>query len=199
MKITETKLRLIIREALLTEARYTPQTLVDKGLRVRVKFKGNMVYVKCGTAAGNEPSRGTLWVDRGTPNRKAHGRCHDAWEVAVSLVNDSGLGPLLYDVAMELSGKHGLMPDREEVLSDARRLWDIYLNKRGDVEMRQLDNPEDELTRGVEEDNCWQESALDDKASASWSDSPLSKVYRSQGTPTIDALQAMNLIDIQEA
>ena len=210
MLITESTLRRIIREALITEARYTPQTLLDKGLRVRVKFKGNMVYVRCGKAAGDEPSRGTLWVDRGTPNRKGHGRCHDAWEVAVSLVNDSGMGPLLYDVAMELSGKHGLMPDREDVSADARRLWDIYRSKRGDVEVRggvevqgdvevrQLDNPEDELTPGVEEDNCWQESALEDKDSVSWSDSPLSKVYRSQGTPTIDALQAMNLIDIQE-
>lgn len=199
MLITESTLRLIIREALITEARYTPQTLIDKGLRVRVKFKGNMVYVRCGKTTGDEPSRGTLWIDRDTPNRKAHGRCHDAWEVAVSLVNDSGLGPLLYDVAMELSGKHGLMPDREEVTADARRLWDIYRSRRGDVEVRQLDNLEDELTPGVEEDNCWQASALEDKASVSWSDSPLSKVYRSQGTPTIDMLQAMNLIDIQEA
>lgn len=74
MNITESTLRRIIREALITEARYTPQTLIDKGLRFRVKFKGNMVYVRCGKATGDEPSRGTLWVDRGgQPNSNGYG------------------------------------------------------------------------------------------------------------------------------
>jgi hypothetical protein len=196
MRTSETFLRNLIRETLLTEARFTPQTLLDKGMRIGVRSKRSKVQIYCIAETG--AVLGYLWVNTDDSRDQVEGgQCLDAWEIDLSDVSISGMGPLLYDVAMELSGEHGLMPDREEVSADARGLWDFYRSRRGDVEVRQLDNLEDELTPGFEEDNCWQKSSMEDATSGSWSDSPLSKVYRSRGTPTIDALKTLGLIEIK--
>ena len=69
--------------------------------------------------------------------RKWDGMCNDAWEVYWADVHedykDAGFGPLMYDIAMELAGKHGLMCDRNSVSNEAARLWNHYLQLRSDV------------------------------------------------------------------
>ena len=42
-----------------------------------------------------------------------------------------GLGPLLYDIAIEASG--GLMADRTSVSGEAEAVWDKYMSSRPDV------------------------------------------------------------------
>ena len=84
-----------------------------------------------------------------------HGNCSGAFMVGSSEAM-KGWGPLLYDVAIEyatLKG-NGLMPDREMVSGEAKRVWDYYLKNRSDVTAHQLDNLEDELTPGFKPDNC---------------------------------------------
>ncbi len=88
-----------------------------------------------------------------------------------------GYGPLLYDVAMEVSSSQGLMSDRESVSDDARAIWDFYLRSRSDVSS--------ELREDIEH-----KSGLDTKLSEwEFSESPLARVYYANGTPTIDALR----------
>ena len=75
--------------------------------------------------------------------RKWNGLCNDAWEVYWVNVNDdykdAGFGPLIYDVAMELAGKNGLMCDRNSVSNEAARLWNHYLLYRSDVFSEDID------------------------------------------------------------
>ena len=55
MRITEGQLRRVIREVLLTEARWTPRTLADKGMRIFVERKAPVADAACCTAD---------WIDR---------------------------------------------------------------------------------------------------------------------------------------
>ena len=89
--------------------------------------------------------------------RKWDGMCNDAWEVYWADVHEDyesgGFGPLMYDVAMELAGKHGLMCDRNSVSNEAARLWNHYLSLRSDVftDDINIDNcPSDMLSSGDE-------------------------------------------------
>ena len=54
----------------------------------------------------------------------------------------SGYGPLLYDLALEALWKFqkaALASDRNTVSTDAKGVWDYYLDNRGDVEAIQMD------------------------------------------------------------
>ena len=116
------------------------------------------------------------------------GNCLGAYEVQSSGVEIPKLGPLLYDVALELAGKHGLMSDRRDVSPSARRVWDYYLNSRSDVRSVQLDDELGSLNEN-ESDDCNQSSA-----GTAWLESSLSKVYYKHGTPVLDALRKRGLL-----
>ena len=55
-----------------------------------------------------------------------------------------GFGPLLYDVALEVAGESGLMPDEFDVSEDAAAVWKYYDTGRPDVESRSLDDDSDD-------------------------------------------------------
>jgi len=125
------------------------------------------------------------------------GTCGGAWMVfgAGAL---SGWGPMIYDIAMEYATLHGggLMSDRSSVSKDARKVWDYYFGKRGDVKPHQLDDLKNTLTPDIEEDNCSQFSGQWDDAAEDvypetprWVESPLSKRYTKPPT-TMDKLRA---------
>jgi len=203
-------LRQLIRETLLTEARWTPQTLVDGGYRVTVGQRLGRVFVSCDMGPDIPTAvRGYLYVNTDAKRDMVNdGKCLNAWEIELANVSGgSGMGPLLYDIVMELSGRNGLMPDRDEVSAEARSVWEFYLRNRPDIEVMQLDSvesdetpdiPGDFLTPGLDDDNCFQKSAWE-HAGTAWTDSPLSKAYRVRdgGTPTIDALKRLGLIDFK--
>ena len=106
-----------------------------------------------------------------------------------------GLGPLAYDVAIEVTG--GLAPDRDSVTKYAAAVWDRYMNGRSDVQVLQMDNDRNRLTP-EDGDNCEQRSARVD--SGGWSppgsfwDSSLSKVYKKSGTPVMDELRKRDML-----
>ena len=126
------------------------------------------------------------------------GKCLDAYEVGSVYANIPKLGPLLYDIAIELAGKNGLMSDRRMVSADAWKVWNYFLNNRSDVASRQLDSDPGTLTP-EDDDDCNQVSSkLDGENVRNWSKSPLSKVYYKQGTPVIDELKSLGLLTMEK-
>ena len=121
------------------------------------------------------------------------GPCSGAVMVSMADSPDAGLGPLAYDIAIEVTG--GLIADRGYVSDDAVAVWNYYMNNRSDVEAVQLDNLENDLTDD-DSDNCDQYVAVDDLAyrDRRWVPSALSKMYRKSGTPVIDELKARGLL-----
>jgi hypothetical protein len=45
------------------------------------------------------------------------------------------LGPMLYDIAMEIAGEDGLISDSTGSSGDAQRVWNFYLNNRAGVDI----------------------------------------------------------------
>jgi hypothetical protein len=143
------------------------------------QFGGHIDVVAWKRVPKNRPKRiGRLEAEKPS---SAGGECDGAWEVYWSDVNDkySGLGPLLYDIAMELTGEYGLMSDRGSVSSDADRVWKFYDTQRSpEVSSHQLDNLDNDLTPR-EEDNCSMEVASEKSGyeTHEWSTSPHSRRY----------------------
>lgn len=64
--------------------------------------------------------------------------CEDQWEVLNSAA-ESGYGPMLYDIALELAGKSGIIPDRQKVSPAAQAVWKFYYDNRKDVTKTAVD------------------------------------------------------------
>ena len=193
-------LREYIREMLLTEAAKGPADLPD-GYFVRFSPSGpdEMDFIivtqdgewtpgvpKWAAATQTEDGfSGVVQIAKvDLPN---DGPCSSAWQVVWSEATD-GFGPLLYDLAMEYATKNGggLMGDRSTVSTSARKVWDYYQNRRGDVDSIQLDDVDNTLTVG-DEDNCDQRVAGGhgyrqrrdpDDIVKTWYYHPLSKAYQ---------------------
>jgi len=142
------------------------------------------------------------------------GECLDGYVVTWAHVDNEhkGWGPMLYDIAMELATQAGtgLLSDRNNVSYEASNVWQYYAGSRGDVEAVQLDDLDGNLTPEVEEDDCadyivysgrgiesgdfWdpdsEETPWDPYGKDILLKSPLSKLYKSTGTPTLDTLRA---------
>jgi hypothetical protein len=147
------------------------------------------------------------------------GECLDGYVVTWAHVDDEhkGWGPMLYDIAMELATQAGtgLLSDRNNVSYEASNVWQYYAGSRGDVEAVQLDDYDGHLTPEIEEDDCldhivytgrgiesggfWDGDLNDDgEEETPWDPygkdillkSPLSKLYKSTGTPTLDMLRS---------
>jgi hypothetical protein len=135
------------------------------------------------------------WDTHDEYEAEGYGWCHGANLVGSSNAA-SGFGPILYDVAIEVSGDSGLMSDRYSVSPDATGIWDYYMRNRSDVQVKQLDNKENILTPR-DYDNCNQDvSTLDvgTKIKHGWAESSLSKVYYKYGTPVMDELERRGLL-----
>jgi hypothetical protein len=184
--MTTESIRMLIREMLLTEAMYTPERAAEEGIIFTVKktrFGHGGWKISCGPI-------GEIIMQRSL----GIGNCLGAYEVILSGTDREGLGPLLYDIAMEIAGDAGIMSDRAMVSPEARRVWDYYLNNRPDVTSNQLDSRPGTITPDDEEDDCSQSSAR--VGGRNWQKSPLSKVYRKSGTPVIDRLRELGIIEI---
>ena len=193
-------IRQLIREMLLSEAAITPNAL-PKGVKVVVKpynFGKGGWHVTVFYPDADEQSglfqKGEIKITRPL----GMGKCLDAYEVGSVYANIPKLGPLLYDIAIELAGKNGLMSDRRMVSADAWKVWNYFLNNRSDVASRQLDSDPGTLTP-EDDDDCNQVSSkLDGENVRNWSKSPLSKVYYKQGTPVIDELKSLGLLTMEK-
>ena len=191
--LVESSLRRIIREALLTEAAMTPREAKLRGLNFKVEKQDDYVEISV-------YEQGRKWVGS-LSSHAEEDPCSGAWTIDGSYSQINGLGPLMYDLMIDLIHPHPLASDRAEVSPDARRVWDSYLDRRDDMEVIQLDDPDNTLTP-VDDDNCEQSSALiwaDEVAGDEdeWPESSLSKAFRrptGEGTPLLDELQDLGLI-----
>jgi hypothetical protein len=106
--------------------------------------------------------------------------CLGAWTVSSTKDTLDGWGPLLYDLAIELSTQEagGLTSDRGTVSPDARSVWGKYLSSRGDVEKEQMDNIRSPITPVIEDDCSQQPAEIESPDPDAWLKSPLSKAYR---------------------
>lgn len=190
MRISESLLRGLIRENLLTEAAMTPTQAGGLGIKFQIrKYPDSaVIYAR---KEGRDMAVGTLSSSpTGDP-------CSDAWEIVFSQARIDGLGPLMYDLMIDVISPRPLMSDRIEVSKDAKRVWDYYRDRRGDIEQVQLDDEVNTLTPDYD-DNCYQKSAkIHDKGN--WAGSSLSKAYRRMGggTPTFDELKSLGLIEFK--
>ena len=99
------------------------------------------------------------------------GYCEEAFITGGAFVfkgihQGKGLGAILYDLAFELAGEHGLMADRSQVSEDAYRMWDYAMRNPDIYKPHQLDEYPHALDDGEYEwflsatdfDDCGQES-----------------------------------------
>jgi hypothetical protein len=195
--------------ALLTEAARQPEDLPEDVKVVIENRRGHVVvyyaHDKPGQANDGRPtgivrpfSAETPWGEVDIVNiqgRGDTGPCDGAWKLSGSEAK-AGWGPLLYDIAMEWATTegNGLIADRDSVSPSAHKVWDHYLNSRGDVMDHQLDNFSDELTPYIEVDNCDQEVSERDEFVYPWHASPLSKRYTKAPTQ-IEKLRAMGKLE----
>jgi len=193
-------LREYIRELLTESIDPKIMKLID-----RLEENGWKIKVRGDRAILFDPVAGKIhgslrWDTPGEYGAEGYGSCHGANLVGSSSAV-SGFGPILYDVAIEMSGGGGLMSDRYEVSSDARAVWDYYMDNRTDVIKQQLDDVDNWLTP-EKEDNCKVEiegtggtayEMFPDSPRA-WVDSSLSKVYKKAGTPVMDELRKRGML-----
>lgn len=159
---TEFLLRELIRESLLTEAAATAEDAIGNGLTLHIERSGDDPLV-IELHDENGFLMGEIFAG---PPRKSSKKCvprtrdgkkmSPAWEVKWSSAREDGLGPLLYDIAMEASAILGasLTSDRDQVSAPAGRVWDYYATRRSDVVMGILDDEFNTLTPSIPDDNC---------------------------------------------
>ena len=136
------------------------------------------------------------------------GKCLDAWSVYGSQAKQNkGLGPLLYEIALEWSSQNGggLMADRSMVSDEALAVWDKYYRTRPEIRAKQLDVDLDrtdphyddgdievadlkQLTPDKPDDDCEQTAAVGDRGDY-WDESPLSKTYFKNNAEIMDTLE----------
>ena len=75
------------------------------------------------------------------------------WAKTDPMHRGTGLGALMYDIALELVGNFGLMADRNSVSEDAIRNWNYFYNTAG-YEKKPLDNGYGEYTPDNPKDDC---------------------------------------------
>lgn len=156
--------------------------------------------------SGKDAPRGAITITDYHDSGPCMSDMGDPWVIFI-VEATPGWGPLLYDVALEYASSNGagLMPDRKTVSDMARPVWDVY-DARGDVRKFQLDISHDEdladetelsipqLTPDIENDDCVQSKAIEVGGADGWMKSPLSRLYRKDGTPVMDALRSAGLL-----
>lgn len=102
----------------------------DTRIEVRVTRVGRRVYVEVYALGGRGEDAPLLGMFRMESNA-AH---PDILEVSETEATLDGLGPLLYDIGLELAnrlGMRGVAPDQSEISEDAATVWAYYHSRRG--------------------------------------------------------------------
>lgn len=187
MRITESQLRRLIKEELLAEGAMTPREARLRGIKFKIKKRESNVEIKAMLP-------GSRWA--GTVSSRAEAGCEPAWTIDTSSVGINGLGPLMYDLMIDVIHPHPLASDRAEVTPDARRVWDYYLYNRDDMDIVELPDDCEQSSAKI-----WADEVAGGEGEAEedeWRESSLSKAfmrYPGDGTPLLDELQAMGLVE----
>lgn len=183
--------------ALLIESAIDPRIMKQIDTAQRLECK---VYVQDSKENGkveivSTPDNLSMGKVEWEYNRGQYGNCSGAPSVNWSY-SDENLGPLAYDVAIEVSG--GLTSDRTEVSAAAENVWKNYMNSRSDVQNDQLDILDgygyEQLTPGNEDDDCDQIPATQ-RYEDEWYKSAMAKVFFKNGTPVVDELRKRGMYE----
>ncbi len=184
-------LRETIRRIILQEGMVTPDELpADIGIHVVFRKGDKYAHIRyCGinpdgtigrsySSAAN-PGRDGIFGNVMCHKIEDSANCDGAW-VIDSTDALSGYGPLLYDIAMEISTMDGsgLVSDRRSVSMEAHDVWQYYLDNRPDVTVFQCDDRDDSLTPDPS-DNLDQRIPKNAYGydTSEWTDHQLSKRY----------------------
>ena len=194
MNLLREYIRELLTESIDSKMMELIDRLEEKGWKIKLLNDTAILFNPAGLGVPDvKVNQGTIaWS---APDKYDYGPCFGA-NIIDSSYAAGGLGPVLYDVAIEASGDKGLTSDRFSVSPAAAGVWDYYMNNRADVQIVQMDNEENLLTPG-DGDNCNQDvSTLDvgTKIKHGWVDSSLSKVYKKAGTPVMDELERRGLL-----
>jgi hypothetical protein len=188
---------------LLAEAAFTPENMPDE-LTITAFKKNNSIRLELTKRKqGKKKVVGTFNMQFASDYYvDVKMSCYNAFVVSYVESNVNGMGPLLYDVGIDIASHlgGGLTADRAMVTRDARSVWDFIDKNRSDIQKKQLDNLDNELTP-IELDNCFNDSAerdADRNDMNHWSESPLSKVAYRSGLPVVKRLLAAGKIEIDE-
>jgi len=189
--------------------------LVDGGYAIEVdENKGNMARFKIIRLDYPRDEQRLLSLGYVAISRSQDddGKCLDAWAIYASQAKENkGLGPLLYEIALEWSSQNGggLMADRSMVSDEALAVWDKYYRTRPEIRAKQLDVDLDrtdphyddegeygnievadlkQLTPDKPDDDCEQTAAVGYRGDY-WDESPLSKMYFKNNTEIMDTLE----------
>jgi len=180
---------------LLTEAAFTPENFPPDIIIYVSQEPGSFQITPYVTFKdGKKVHAGVLSIIK----TKRFGDCHNSYMVLGSISKIKGLGPLLYDIAIDIASHlgGGLMSDRDNVSPDARQVWSFIEKSRSDIIKKQLDNHENELTP-YDDDNC--DIDIASKGGENWINSPLSKVAYRPGLPIVKKLLAVGKIEIDKS
>ncbi len=150
--------RKLVSEAVSTESRPVSSSRIDEALNKVIEDES--LYVKISRRPSriilielirknvdNESAVSFIELSQGTDSP-----CLGAWMIKMAFSREKGYswGRLLYHIAMEKLGK--IMPDRDFVSDDAKKIWDEFFNGQ-EVSRWQLDDIVNTLTP-EEDDNC---------------------------------------------
>ena len=188
MRLTENQLKKIIRKTILAEGMVLPEQLGDE-FRIEVVNSGfDMSTKKYSPPASYEVNLykkdhlGEFEV--GSVAVSYSLRCN-AFAVVVAYSDYDGLGPLLYDIAIEVAGDQGLTPDRNQVSMDAEKVWRYYLRRRYDISVEPIKSAACGTPRGFFPDGREKFGRF------GWSNWIY---YQTQGSPMTDRLLKLNKI-----
>lgn len=163
--------------------------------------------IECYSSAYLFSKRNNFWNQtRGIGN----GEVNSCWYVKNTSDTTKGMGPLLYEVALEYinsNKKCALKPDDSFVTDAAKSVWETY-HQRSDVVNIPLDVSQvtfalkkykdvKQITDDIIEDDTLQFSAIKDKGTSNWHESVLSFAYRKNNINVIKALNDRNLLIIK--
>ena len=191
MKLLREYIRGLLTESIDTKIMKLIDRLEENGWKIKL-LRDRVILLDPGAVKIHGSLR---WDTPEEYEAAGYGSCHGANLVGSSSAV-SGFGPILYDVAIEMSGTSGLMSDRHSVSPSAAGVWDYYMRNRPDVQVIQMDNKKNLLTPN-DGDNCDQEVATLDvgtRMKHGWVDSSLSKIYKKAGTPVVDELARRGLL-----
>lgn len=191
MRLTERHLRKFIRKTILLEVMMMPEQLGDD-LRIEVVNAGY------DTSTGKYSPRASYEVNLykkdhlgefevGNVSVSYSLRCN-AYEIVIAYSDIDNYGPLLYDVAIEVAGAQGLLPDRDQVSIDAEKVWRYYLRRRYDITAKPIQSLVCGSPRGA---FAGGKDKFGEYDWANWI------YYQTSGTPVTDRLLKLNKISFE--
>lgn len=198
MKLLRETIRKLILESVNTKLAHAIEILQDQGLSVSIRT-GPEAFLAQILEDGEQV--GYIRAEKAGPD---HGSvqtpCLGAFILDYVEVDEhlrrTGIGALLYDVAMELAGNDGFISDRASVKPEAARNWNYFYGSE-DYIKAPLDTHDGQFTDDPNDDCKSNHSYTNGSPTMRFQQDPLNNAYykRDQSQPTITRLRELGLIE----